>query len=182
LFTAFHRRYNAELAALRQRLIGRPPVRRVIVRYQERIEDHLGSDYWYLDPSRCGGGCLADNGPNAFDMARRLVGPMRVTRARIGWDAGVDRSATVDLIGSSGAVVRVELDWSFPGERKEIEVQLADGSAERADLLRGHPEFKGSLWHEYVGVLADFGAQRPGSPNPGLDSVRLVADAYAAAR
>ncbi|MGH7644739.1 MAG: Gfo/Idh/MocA family protein, partial [Gemmatimonadales bacterium] len=66
LFTAFHRRYNSAVQTL-ARLPA--PVESLTVRYQERIEEHIGSDRWYLDPARCGGGCVADNGPNAYDLA-----------------------------------------------------------------------------------------------------------------
>jgi predicted dehydrogenase len=181
LCTAFHRRHNAEIAALRARLACGAPVRAVRVWYQERIEDHLGTDAWYLEPARCGGGCVADNGPNAFDVARTIAGSLRVTGARIDWDTtGTDRQAHVALTGDEDVPVLVELDWSYPGERKQVEVTLADGTVERADMLRGHPEFKGSLWHEYVGVLTDFAARLAGAAvfDGGVDSVRLIQDVY----
>jgi hypothetical protein len=49
-------------------------------------------------------------------------------------------------------------------------------------MLAGHPEFKGSLWHEYVGVLRDFAdilsGRRPNDLD-GLAASELVAAAYA---
>lgn len=157
LFTVFHRRYNAAVTDLVRRVRGPTPVESVTIRYLERIEDHVGTDGWYLDPVRCGGGCVADNGPNAYDLARLLVGPVQVAGAEVVRDArGVDRQARVLLRSESGAGVRVELDWSYPGECKDVEVRLADRSVHRADLLAGHRGFKESLWHEYVAALADF--------------------------
>lgn len=187
LFTSFHRRYNTEVNALLARLPAQAPITSLTVRYEETIEEHAGQDRWYLDPDRCGGGCVADNGPNAFDLVRLFLGDVHVTEAAVRRDAhGVDRQATVLLAAASGAVARVELDWSYPGERKTIEVRLADGTVETADMLAGHVEFKGSLWHEYVGVLRDFTdvlARRPtvGSPHgpDGLAALELVADTYA---
>ncbi|MDT0270793.1 Gfo/Idh/MocA family oxidoreductase [Streptomyces sp. DSM 44915] len=186
LFTAFHRRYNDQLAALAAGLPPGVPVRSLTVRYLERIEEHIGGDTWYLDPARCGGGCVADNGPNAFDLVRQLVGEVRVVEAAVARDArGLDRRATVELVAAAGAEARVELDWSYPGETKDIVVRLADGTEHHADLLAGHQGFKSSLWHEYRALLADFArvvdAGRPAHTD-GLRALELVADAYAAER
>ncbi|HYR64205.1 MAG TPA: Gfo/Idh/MocA family oxidoreductase [Actinomycetota bacterium] len=190
LFTAFHRRYNAAVVGLAEGLASyrspyRPP-ELVTVRYRERIEDHVGSDPWYLDPERCGGGCVADNGPNAFDLARLFLGELQVTGALIDRDAqGVDRHALITLRSEAGAAARIELDWSYDGECKEVEVRLADGSVHTADLLAGHRGFKASLWHEYVGVLDDFAASlssRQPRADGGLPALRLVEAAYEAGR
>ncbi|MDT0461876.1 Gfo/Idh/MocA family protein [Streptomyces gibsoniae] len=157
LFTAFHRRYNREVRALHGELRSAPAPVEVTIRYLERIEDHIGGDAWYLDPARCGGGCVADNGPNAYDVARLFVGDVGVELAEVERDAlGVDRRAAVRLRSPGGVPVRVELDWSYPGEVKDVTVRLADGSLRTADMLRGFSAFKSSLWHEYVGVLDDF--------------------------
>ncbi|MEU9017188.1 Gfo/Idh/MocA family oxidoreductase [Actinomadura sp. NPDC048394] len=183
LFTAFHRRYNAAVARLRDECAG-SRVTEVTVRYLERIEDHAGDDGWYLDPGRCGGGCVADNGPNAFDLLRLLLGPAEaapeVVSARIERDGrGIDRRADV-LLRSRTAAARILLDWSYPGERKDVEVRLADGRTLRTDMLDGHPGFKASLWHEYVGVLRDFERRirAPRAPDGGLAALRFVRAAY----
>lgn len=185
LFTAFHRRYNVNFLSLVDDLVGAAPIESVRVRYLERIEEHIGTDAWYLDPVRCGGGCVADNGPNAFDLAGRLLGDLTVRDARIARDAtGVDRQAIIELSAGSGVRARVELDWSYPGEVKDIEVRLADGSTRRADLLAGHTDFKGSLWHEYAGIVADFAnvlRDGAGTGNDGLAALELVAATYRAA-
>jgi predicted dehydrogenase len=185
LFTAFHRRYNDNLLALLDRLPA-VPIESLTVRYLERIEEHVGRDRWYLDPERCGGGCVADNGPNAFDVVRLFLGEVEVEDATVTYDEqGVDRQALVVLRAATGAVARVELDWSYPhGERKDVDVVLADGTAYSADMLTGHPEFKGSLWHEYAGILAEFEqAVRAGedSSRGGLVALELVHGAYAVA-
>lgn len=187
LFTAFHRRHNDQVAALRRRLPPGTPITEMTVRYLERIEDHAGRDTWYLDPQRCGGGCVADNGPNAFDLARLLLGGVAVEEAIISRDTrGVDRRALVTLRTASAATARVELDWSYAwGECKDIEVKLADGRVDRADMLAGRPGFKASLWHEYVGVLAEFirvvGSGHDSSAD-GLAALQLVDAAYRAER
>ncbi|WP_410586199.1 Gfo/Idh/MocA family protein [Amycolatopsis sp. lyj-23] len=181
LFTAFHRRYNDNLLALRAAV--EVPVRHVTVRYFERIEDHVGVDAWYLDPVRCGGGCVADNGPNAFDLVRLFLGDVTVTDVEIERDGGVDRRAVVALRASCGATARVELDWSFPGEVKDVRVVSADGTVRYADLLAGHPGFKQSLNHEYRGVVAEFARLlRTGAvvAGDGLAALELVESCYRA--
>ncbi|MFJ1586376.1 Gfo/Idh/MocA family protein [Streptomyces sp. NPDC088197] len=183
LFTAFHRRYNAAVRALAAGLPRDVPVERVTVRYFERIEEHIGRDRWYLDPARCGGGCVADNGPNAFDLVRLLLGEVTVETARIGYDGtGLDRTATIGLRSVSGAArATVELDWSYPGELKDVTVTLADGSVHHADMLAGHQGFKSSLRHEYAAILADFTARLRGpyrADHGGTAALELVEAAY----
>ncbi|MET9798917.1 Gfo/Idh/MocA family protein [Nocardiopsis alba] len=183
LFTAFHRRYNSEFLALRERLEGSVPAE-VTVRYLERIEEHTGDDTWYLDPARCGGGCVADNGPNAFDLVEALVGRVEVDTARVDYDSsGVDRRADIGLV-ATGARARVLLDWSHPGERKDVEVRTVDGRVLSADMLAGRPAFKESLWHEYEGIVADFERRvREGAQDgAGTSALRLVEDVYREAR
>ncbi|OLR93993.1 Gfo/Idh/MocA family protein [Actinokineospora bangkokensis] len=185
LFTAFHRRYNDNLRALAQALPPREEIARVTARYHEDITEHTGGEGWYLDPARCGGGCLADNGPNALDAVRLLLGDLALVDATVGdVRAGAEHCAELDL-DAGGVPVRVELDWALPaGEVKDVTVHLRDGTSRTADLLAGFPGFKASLAHEYRGVLADFraavGSGRTGDPGPAL--VELVAAAYRVAR
>ncbi len=183
LFTAFHRRYNDNVLELLRRLPSGPPIESMTVRYLEKIEEHAGSDAWYLDPARCGGGCVADNGPNAFDLVRLFLGEVSVAESRVTRDEhGIDRLATVVLRTAAGVPATVELDWSYPdGELKDVAVRLADGTVDRADMLAGHSGFKSSLWHEYAGVLADFERTvrtRADGSSGGLAALRLVHAAY----
>ncbi|QWF83843.1 Gfo/Idh/MocA family protein [Amycolatopsis sp. CA-230715] len=181
LYTAFHRRHNENVLALRDKVAG-AKVTAVTVRYFERIEDHVGSDTWYLDAARCGGGCVADNGPNAFDLVRMFLGDVHVTEANVRRDgSGVDRYASVRL-RAGRRTGHVLLDWSYAGERKDIEVRLASGAVLRADLLDGHPGFKNSLWHEYRGILTEFAEtvaeRRIDAVRPGLAALELVRATY----
>ncbi len=186
LFTAFHRRYNENIIALRRRLPEATAVTSMTVRYLERIEEHVGADGWYLDLERCGGGCVADNGPNAFDLVRYFLGDVSVSEVEIHRDSrGLDRQAVIVLATACGASALVELDWSYPGERKDVDIMLADGTAHHAGMLLGYPEFKGSLWHEYIGILKDFEeAVRTGGnvSRDGVAAVEIVDRVYAAER
>ncbi|MFG2263759.1 Gfo/Idh/MocA family protein [Streptomyces sp. NPDC048720] len=188
LFTAFHRRYNHHLLALREALPeDRSQIAKLTVRYHENILEHIGGDRWYLDPERCGGGCLIDNGPNALDMAHVLVGGLTLVGARLAdVRAGIEYVAELDLMSQDGVPVRVELDWALTtGETKDVVAELADGTVLRADMLEGFTAFKSSLRHEYDGILADFRDQVAAgrtSCGTGVEIVRLVEDAYAAGR
>ncbi|MGW3659752.1 Gfo/Idh/MocA family protein [Streptomyces sp. NPDC005151] len=185
LYTAFHRRHNDNVLALRSDLSAQGAIEHVRVRYLERIEDHVGEDRWYLDPERCGGGCVADNGPNAFDVARLFLGELTVESAEVVRDAaGVDRQAVVRLRSAQGVPATVELDWSYPhGEAKDVTVRLKGGTELWTDMLAGHHEFKSSLEHEYVGVLQEFtDVVRAGADvtRRGLAMLELVDAAYRA--
>lgn len=180
LFTSFHRRYNAHFRALLHSLPPRREIASVRVRYLERIEEHAGPDAWYLDPGRCGGGCVADNGPNAVDLVRQVLGPVTLAGADVRRDeSGVDRWALLSLTGEDGATAEVELDWSHDGETKDVEVRLAGGEVRRADLLAGFSGFKESLWHEYAEVVRAFEASA-GGDRSGLAALELVDAVYRA--
>ncbi|MFD9869604.1 Gfo/Idh/MocA family protein [Streptomyces niveus] len=183
LFTAFHRRYNDNVLGLLRSLPEAAAVESVTVRYLEKIEEHVGQDRWYLDPERCGGGCVADNGPNAFDVVRLFLGELTVESAEVVRDGeGVDRQARVELRSAGGVPATVELDWSYPhGEAKDVTVRLKDGTEHHADMLAGHHAFKSSLKHEYVGVLQEFEqAVRAGTDasRAGLAMLELVDATY----
>jgi predicted dehydrogenase len=186
LFTAYHRRYNTNVLDLLAALAGAAPPVRLTVRYWEKIEEHVGKDRWYLDAARCGGGCVADNGPNALDVVHLFLGDdVTLTDAEVVRDAaGVDRQARITLAAAGGAEAVVDLDWAYgDGERKDVEVLLADGRTLSADMLAGYPAFKSSLAHEYAGVLAEFGQVLRGGLRhwpDGLATLELVGQVYAA--
>jgi L-arabinose 1-dehydrogenase len=188
LFTAFHRRYNHRLVELAARLpADRQRIARVRARYHENILEHTDGDRWYLDPERCGGGCVIDNGPNALDAVRLLLGELTLVDATIGdVRSGAEFCAVLELASQDGIPVTVELDWALPtGEAKNVTVELRDGRRLTADMLAGFDGFKASLAHEYEGILADFHrAVAAGDTyrDPGAEVVALVEQAYAVAR
>jgi predicted dehydrogenase len=199
LTTAFHRRHNLHLARLKAELAALPDgpamIESVTARYHERIEEHSGGEGWVLDADRCGGGCLIDNGPNALDALRHLLGDLTLLDAVIGdVRAGVEFRADLTLSGGpAGVPVRVELDWALPEaegrEVKDVSVRLKDGTVLRADFLAGFAGFKSSLDHEYAGILAAFRAAIENgergeriTDHAGPAAVTLVEEAYAVAR
>ncbi|MHC0432821.1 Gfo/Idh/MocA family protein [Streptomyces sp. O3] len=187
LFTAYHRRYNANVLDLLAALPADVPVEKLTVRYWEKIEEHVGKDRWYLDPARCGGGCVADNGPNAIDVVHLFLGDVAFKEATVVRDAdGVDRQAVIGLTAADGVEAVVDLDWAYEhGERKDVDVLLADGRTLSCDMLAGYPAFKSSLAHEYVGVLREFGEVLRGERDrwpDGFATLDLVDRVYAAER
>lgn len=181
LFTAFHRRYNRALPAAEE--LPLRDVRALRVRYLEDIAEHAQDLGSYLLPAAAGGGCIVDNGPNAFDAARHLVGDLRVEHAVATRSAdGVDMAATIECSAASGVEVTIELDWAFPGEVKDARVDWSDGSETTYDMLAGFPGFKSSLDHEYVALLADFRRHvAEGRQDPyGAVAARWLEDALAA--
>lgn len=184
LFTAFHRRYNANVVELAGRAADAEWAE---LEYLERIEEHCGGDSWYLDPARCGGGCIADNGPNAIDTLAFLLGEPRVVEAYVERSAaGVDLRAEILLeCGERRTPARVLLDWGYPfGERKQVTVGHAGGTLARADMLDRWPGFKSSLVHEYEAIVEDFAEAIRTGERRGGDGARvaeLVADAYGVA-
>jgi len=182
LFTAFHRRYNRNLRRHLGQLRERSAIASVSANYLELIQEHAGHDSWYLDPRRCGGGCIADNGPNVFDSLGSFLGSLFVTNITVTREHGVDLKASLHLLSEDEIPVEVNLDWQYEhGEKKDLSIRCKDDRLINVDFLEGFSEFKGSLWHEYEGVLKDFFAQveRGGSDTAGREAVRLVEESYA---
>ena len=148
-------------------------------------------DSWYLDPRRCGGGALADNGPNAFDLLRMFIGELSVTNAIIERnDHGVDTRASIDVTATgTGTRGSILLDWGYTGgELKDVTIERDDGEELSCDMLKGFGLFKESLYHEYEGVLTDFldcvqrrDTSRAAGPD-GIEVTRLVQDSYRLAK
>jgi predicted dehydrogenase len=183
LFTAFHRRYNSNFQAALKQLPSLDMVQHVTANYLEKIEDHAGDDRWYLQPERCGGGCVADNGPNVYDTLSSFLGHLHVVSADLVLDEnGVDMRADVHLTSSAGVPTEVHLDWAYNfGEKKDVTIHLKNGGQISADMLDGFRGFKASLFHEYEAVLTAFAqATMTGEPHgeDGLDAVRLVTETY----
>ena len=123
-------------------------------------------------PASEGGGCIVDNGPNAYDVVRHLFGEVTVEGVEVTRSAtGVDLQAVVyGRVGSAEVVIR--LDWAFEGE-PDLRASWRDGMALHVDMLAGSTGFKSSLEHEYVGVSMTSpgthcraGRTSTGSPRP----------------
>jgi L-arabinose 1- dehydrogenase len=158
LFTAFHRRYNRNIMRLARALPPPDQIAEVVCRYEENIREHTGGESWYLDPEQCGGGCLVDNGPNALDVLRTLLGDLTLLDSTIAdVREGTEYEARLSLRSRDGVSAHVLLNWALPtGEVKDVTVRLRDGSLLTADMLAGFAGFKSSLDHEYAAIVADF--------------------------
>lgn len=184
LFTAFHRRYNRPLIDLKELVGDMSRIKHMDISYKEKIEEHAGSDTWYLNSEVCGGGCVADNGPNVYDTIAWMLGRMEITQVDIQRDGnGLDLQAQVQLVNQQGQTATAYLDWDYlHGEDKAVTLHLTDGSIVSADMLNGFIEFKSSLFHEYAEIIEDFVMhinEGRGCGEEGIDAVRLVTDTYA---
>lgn len=183
LFTAFHRRYNVHFAKALKEFKSVNEISSVRANYLEFIEDHAGEDKWYLQPERCGGGCVADNGPNVFDTLSFFLGEMKVESVNIKRnEQDVDIEALIKLSTKSVSNISISLNWEYnEGEKKDVHIILKDGKKIYVDMLEGFFEFKSSLYHEYEEILLDFKRHiEIGGCHgeDGLDSVRLVHETY----
>lgn len=184
LFTAFHRRYNQELLAKLSLLDPEDRIVSIDAEYLEDIREHTGTDSWYLDSNKCGGGCISDNGPNVFDTVRFIVGDILIEKAfALRNENRVDMESWIHGRSLNGVPIDIHLDWGYEfGERKTITLVLESGRKIEIDFLANVKEFKGSLWHEYRGIVEDFVYhiyhELP-SPIDGLKSVQLVEQTYA---
>jgi predicted dehydrogenase len=182
LLTSLHRRYNTNVLSAKAE-VGNRKVTHINAYYLEKIEDHSGADTWYLDAARSGGGCIADNGPNVFDTLSLFIRNLEIVDCRIDEKrAGVDLRSRVRLQGDDGATADATLDWTYDnGERKDLEIYLADGEFVHADMLAGFTGFKSSLNHEYEAILSDFKTritEHHYAGDEGVRAVQLVDAAY----
>jgi len=182
LFTASHRRHNMHFDDLDELLPDRSQITHISCNYLEDIHQHVGTDNWYSDLAKSGGGCVIDNGPNALDMVRTVAGDLTVVDCTLeDIREGVEFGANLSLLSTMGVPVQVRLDWAYPGQRKDLQVRLKDGSLVEVDMLRGFEGLKDSLDHEYrriMSVFADLVAVRGDGSAAGVAVVELIEEAY----
>lgn len=192
LYTAFHRRHNTHVKKLNAAIKQLKNINQIRFRYFEKIEDHCGDNAWYLNPQRCGGGVIADNGPNVVDLVDYLVGDFKVTQSLISYtQSAVDTKAIISGQSADNIEITMQLDWAYQhGECKDITVICEDGTRYSIDMLDGFHEFKSSLYHEYAEILDEFIAliyanekmQRSIANHHGTKIVHLINQIYQTGR
>jgi predicted dehydrogenase len=190
-------RHRGEVIALRDR-IAAGALGRVVRTHGHGIHAGWGPSGWFTDPALAGGGALIDMGIHAIDTVRFLLGdpqPVRV-QASIGvgefGDHGVDDDGIVLVDWEGGTRSVVEFGWWQPrlgGLEADTEVLGTSGHARIWSEPLPRPD---SYVHcsvpMYAAQLADFaqccasGATPAASAEVGLTALRIVADAYQAAR
>ena len=95
---------------------------------------HLTRPTWRQNPELSGGGALMDLGVPALDLCLYLVGYPEIERVSAVTSAGdydVEDAAVVMAATDTGAVVTVEVSWSFFGkeDRQFFRVMGTEGSA-----------------------------------------------------
>ncbi len=158
LYTAFHRRHNVHVKKLNHIINNLKNIKQIRVRYFEKIEDHCGDNAWYLNPQRCGGGVIADNGPNVVDLVNYLIGDFKVTQSLIAYtQPDIDTKAIILGETNDNLQITMQLDWEYQhGECKDIIIICEDGTSHSVNMLDGFQEFKSSLFHEYAEILDEF--------------------------
>ncbi|MCI5059096.1 MAG: Gfo/Idh/MocA family oxidoreductase [Flavobacteriales bacterium] len=162
LQTAFHRRYNKNIYHLMKKMRNsinnhNYPIS-VKVRYLENIKEHCFENSWYLENTSSPVGAIFDNGPNAIDVVRYLVGDIEIYESYINHEIiGLETKAVIKARTQLIPEIEIQLDWEYQhGECKDVFVKFHDGKNCYCNMLSGFTKFKSSLFHEYIGVLNDF--------------------------
>jgi predicted dehydrogenase len=158
LMTAFHRRYNNNLA--KQVAARHSPIKAIHARYLENISEHTTDRRWMDNAEANGGGCIIDNGINVIDVVQHLVGDLKLLRSHIGEVTNgrnsFDANAHICFSFAAGGIFTLELDWLFDGEKKDLTIYYKDGQIAYVDFLQDFDLFKGSLKHEYQAIIREF--------------------------
>jgi predicted dehydrogenase len=200
-------RYRDEVIALRDR-IAAGELGRVVRTRGYGIHAGWGPSGWFVDPALSGGGALIDMGIHAIDTARFLLGDPVAARvaASIGHAYG-DYPETIDDDGvvlidwaaddgpGSGARSVVESGWWQPrldGVEADTEIYGTAGHARIWPQYTAATPPPDGYNHcdlpMYQAQMADFldccrtGAAPRASADVGLEAIRIVEAAYAAAR
>jgi len=157
--TVYHRSFNKYFVNALKPLKNIGEIKYIRGTYLENIVNHSDSN-WYMHREKSGGGCIIDNGTNMLDLFQKLVGKLRVVSSIIDYypNSVVEKSAIITFgfkNKSMNGTAVLELDWVYPGEKKELLIVGTKGS-KFIDLLHGYNEFKSSLWHEYEAALNHF--------------------------
>ncbi len=156
LMTAFHRRYNNQFTDL-VNYERKNEIVSIYVRYWEDIKIHSSGEKWYLEVQKSGGGCVIDNGINVFDCLISMLADIKLDKVKL-LPKSKTRPEMQALINFHHKRIKiiVDLDWEYNGENKEMTIFYKDGRQENRNFLKQSKSFKGSLWHEYEGLIKDF--------------------------
>jgi len=157
--TAYHRQFNKHFIELQKNIQTLGKIKYIRGTYLEKISEHSESN-WYKQVSISDGGCVIDNGTNMINIFQTLLGKLSVSKKHLEYypNSKIEKSATVymkTLSKKKSINVILELDWEYPGEKKEI-IVVGENDTLIVDFLKDYTEFKSSLWHEYEGVMSNF--------------------------
>lgn len=165
LFAAWHSRFAPGVAPARRWLVGRQ-IKSVRIIWREDVRAwHPGQD-WIWEH---GGFGVFDPGINAFSIATEILQtPLKVQSAElfVPSNRAAPIAAQIEMVGSNGAPVTVDLDWRQTGAQTwEIIVETASGAlalrdggarleAEGADALGDLREYP-ALYRRFAELVGE---------------------------
>lgn len=154
---------------------------------------------WHSDQAQSGGGVLMDNGPHAIDLARFLLGELRILDVglRYGNEYSVENEACLQLTSETCMAISIELSWcqslgptylTIAGERATVEVgwdstvlSVRDGSHVRQGPVVTTGYDKEEAFSRQLATFCveiDKPASGPWHREDGARTVELIAAAY----
>jgi len=200
LMTAFCHRFHPPIARVRE-LIDEGKLGEVHM-FRNRFAGPFAGveDVWFSNPKVSGGGCLMDTSVHSVDLFRFLAGEVaRVEGAGVTVSnklrPGVEDTAAMLLVSTSGAIGTIEASWTLPGGVNVVEVYGTKGVAfvHYWDGLQSRYQVEGMADYEplpeegdrFVGEVSHFAAAVRGECElsvTGFDGQRAVEVIYEAYR